>query len=580
MRVRAFAFPLLCCGFFLLANLLIWPVVESGIADDWSIVRTAQLLAETGHVHYNGWEAPMLGWPLYVAALVFRVFGFSFTAARVTTMIEATATVFLMQRIFVRCGAGKWNSVLGTLALALSPIFVISTVTFATDLPGLFAVIVCLYACLRAVQAGGERSAAGWICFAALANAGLGTTRQIAWLGVIVMVPSAMWVLRRSRLVLAAGAASWMLSMGFIAAALHWFKQQPYILPEHLMLNRIQLGSVPVALESLTRIGLDVVLLLLPVALSLLASVGRVGRAERIRFGGIVGVVLLGLIALVVFAKGNHLAPFLLYPYVTQTAENTFLSFPMPLIGTPVLPPDFRIRILLTVAVMSGVAAIIVSLLLKRREPVLADEVLPWPNFLALTVPFGLAYLALLMPRAIFIFTIDRYLLFLLPIALLLLVRLYQSRVGPQLPKVCVVLLGLLGLYSVTTLHDAFATYRADFAAVQEMRAAGVPRTAISGGLEYNFTTELLAGPYIHAGGIRRLDGTIEPGPKFSSAGPCSQVNIELTPVVQPTYVTAYPMSSCERANGFAPIRYSTWLPPFHREVEIVRYVYGVHVPE
>jgi len=55
---------------------LIWPVVESGIADDWSIVRTAQVLAETGQVHYNGWEAPMLGWPLYVAALASASSGF------------------------------------------------------------------------------------------------------------------------------------------------------------------------------------------------------------------------------------------------------------------------------------------------------------------------------------------------------------------------------------------------------------------------------------------------------------------------------------------------------------------------
>ncbi len=206
----------------------------------------------------------------------------------------------------------------------------------------MLAVVVCLYACLPAVQASNERAVAAWIGFAALANAGLGTTRQITWLGVIVMVPSAMWLLRRSRLVLAAGAASWVLSMGFIAAALHWLNQQPYVLPEHLMRNRIHLGVLPKALDSITRIGLDVVLLLLPVSLSLMMSLRRVGRAERFRVAGLCGVVLAVLIAFLVFAKGNHLAPVLLDPDVTQTAENTFLSFPMPLIGPPALPPDLE----------------------------------------------------------------------------------------------------------------------------------------------------------------------------------------------------------------------------------------------
>jgi len=230
---------------------------------------------------------------------------------------------------------------------------------------------------------------------------------------------------------------------------------------------------------------------------------------------------------------------------------------------------------LLTIAVLSSVVGLVVTILLDEREPVPAEEVLPWPSLVVLTVPFGLAYLAFLMPRALFIFTVDRYLLFFIPVVLLLLVRLYQSRVGPQLPALCVFLVALLGLYSVTTLHDFYATYRANLAAVEEVRASGVPRTAISGGLEYDFTTELLAGPFIHAGGIRLPDGGIDPGPRFSSAGPCSQVNLELMPVVHPVYVTAYSTSRCDKATAFAPVRYSTWLPPFRREVDIVRYVYG-----
>ena len=185
----------------------------------------------------------------------------------------------------------------------------------------------------------------------------------------------------------------------------------------------------------------------------------------------------------------------------------------------------------------------------------------------------------MLMPRAIFIFTIDRYLIYLLPFALLLLVRLYGSRVGPRLPTVCVALVALLGLYSVTTLHDAFAMYRANLVAIQELRSAGVPRTAISGGLEYNFTTELLAGPFIPAGGIRLPDGTTQQGERFTFPGPCSQIEIELTPAVHPVYAIAYPTSPCEKASAFAPVHFTTWLPPHQREVDVVKYVYSTTFP-
>ena len=107
--------------------------------------------------------------------------------------------------------------------------------TFMTDIFGLFAIVICLYGCLRALQASTSRAAIVWLFFAVAANALFGTSRQIAWLGILVMVPSTLWLLRAQRRVLIGGAAATLAGCVFIFACLQWLKQQPYMVPEHLL---------------------------------------------------------------------------------------------------------------------------------------------------------------------------------------------------------------------------------------------------------------------------------------------------------------------------------------------------------
>src|SRR5258708_17811006 len=85
----------LCAIIFMLCEAVSRPYAEMGVCDDWSFIRTAQLLAQTGHILYNGWAACMIGWQLYPAAVLLELFGFSFTAARLSTFLVAALTPFL-----------------------------------------------------------------------------------------------------------------------------------------------------------------------------------------------------------------------------------------------------------------------------------------------------------------------------------------------------------------------------------------------------------------------------------------------------------------------------------------------------
>ena len=123
--------PAFACALIpVLCYLLIRPYAEFGICDDTLYIKDAQKLALTGHIAYGGAEGPMLGWQLYLGAFLIKLLGFSFTAVRFSTVIEAAATAFLLQRTFLRAGINSCNATLVTVAFVLSPLYFPYVYTF------------------------------------------------------------------------------------------------------------------------------------------------------------------------------------------------------------------------------------------------------------------------------------------------------------------------------------------------------------------------------------------------------------------------------------------------------------------
>ena len=116
--------PILCTLLLALCTLAAYPFVEMGSNDDFAYVRSAKALAETGHFIYFGWSSAMLGWQLALGALFIKLFGFSFTVTRVSILVVALATTFLLQRTFVHLGLRQANATFATLTLVLSPLFI------------------------------------------------------------------------------------------------------------------------------------------------------------------------------------------------------------------------------------------------------------------------------------------------------------------------------------------------------------------------------------------------------------------------------------------------------------------------
>ncbi len=545
--------------------LLIEPYGKIGIDDDWSYIKTAQVLAQTGHIAYNGWATAMLGWQLYFGAFFVKLFGFSFTAVRLSTAIEAAVAAFLLQRICIRAGLNPWNAALATLTFVLSPVFLARAFTFMSDISGMLCILVCLYMCLRAIQARGVNSAVTWISLAALVNAAGGTARQIAWLGVLVMVPSTLWLLRRSWRVLIAGCISWIAGVGIVAASMRWFATQPYSIPPPLFSTH----AFDLA-RNFGRVVLGGAGVLLLFALPVLLFFGGFLRSWRRRAAAVV--------AAVVAMAPIHLLKIDKWPANEASDTITTPTFErLNVIAVHVVHLDaarYGFRVLLTGATVFGLLCLGLCFFERRQghpDPQAEKAPISWQKLGVILAPFTAAYLVLLaLQSAIF----QRYFLPLLAILLLVLTRLYQERVQKKLPLASVSLVILFGAFSVAATHDNFALYRGYASAIDELRANGIPATAILGPWEFGGWTEVEKAGYVNDIRIRVPKGAFVPPPARFLPANCTPWffgSLDEMPAIKPAYAVSSDPRECGGQLAYPPAEYRTWIAPRVNSIYAVR---------
>jgi hypothetical protein len=531
--------------------------------DDWSSFKSAQVFAQTGHIAYNGYASPILGWLIFWGALFIKLFGATFTVARASILLVALATTFLVYLILVRTGITSRNATIGTLAMALSPIFLPLALAFMSDMGALFAIVLCLYGCVCALQAETDRAVLAWLTFAALSNALAGSVRQIAWLGVLVMFPCAVWLLRRRPRVLVAGALLYAISILIIYATMHWFLLQPYSIPEPLFTGRPDLAQLHHLTLQMLSLFLSFALLLLPVLSAFVPAVSFKNR----RAAAILTIGSLLVIGSYTFLAIYHRISLitLIAPFRGFHVSRYGLAQTMPIKGDePIILTSFP-RLFITLAVLLALLSF-VTVLLANRSSAPSPQASPsnrppiaLKSLAILLVPFLLAYFALLLPRGLRTELFDRYLLLLLPNTLVLLLRLYQDRVRSNLPLVSYALLLLFAAFAVAGTHDTFSVYRARLAAVNELRAAGVPDTSIDAGLDHNGFAQISRYGHMNDPQIRMAPSEyIVHTPVFPEN--CQPDHSWQTPALIPGYALSFDPSACGGLSGFPPVSFYYWL--------------------
>ncbi len=561
---------LFCSILTVLAVLATKPFTEIGLIDDCSYLRTAFVFARTGHLVYNGWATAMLGWQIVWAAPFLKLFGYSFTSARMSTLVLSAICVWLVHSIFRLCGINRRNANFGSLAVGLSPIVAPFSVSFMSDTCGFFVILLCIYLCLRAYVASSDHAMLAWLISAGIAGTIGGTARQIAWLSVLVLVPTTAWMLRRRRGALLTGAALWLIGGVSIYACLQWFKHQPYSVPYPLIQGPINLQTTRQMVDHGSALALCLALLTLPVLAAWLTMLPRI-RA------GIIG--LLTLVAL--FATD-------LFRFITiHDLEKGFMpwtgymidrlgivEFPNnSLIGAAPTTFNHTARVIASFIVIAALVnfSYCILFLKEPKNTSVPPAGLSSKTLLHLFGPLAVAYILLLVIPSAWANTYDRYLMSLFVLALLALLRLHQDRVSPRLPALSYATLVAFSIFTILGTHDWFAMHNARVAAIDKLHKANISSSQFRAGFEYDGLTQI-----DNAGTIVDPRVKLPAGVELKYAPPgipsdCTALFDPYTPSIHPVYFLAFQKAPCVTDSQFDAVPYRTWLPPFQRQILILK---------
>ena len=128
-----------------IAVVLVNPIGEFPLNDDWAYAQSVKSLLETGNFELPGWAVANLLPQALWGALFCLPFGFSFTALRFSTLILGWLGVIITYLLIKEVGSHQRLAFLGALLIAVNPLYFSLSNTFMTDIPHYTVTILSLY---------------------------------------------------------------------------------------------------------------------------------------------------------------------------------------------------------------------------------------------------------------------------------------------------------------------------------------------------------------------------------------------------------------------------------------------------
>ncbi len=528
------------------------PIAEMPFNDDFSYSFTSRELAHTGHLIYNGWASAALGPQAYWGALFIKLFGFSFTVTRLSTLPIAAAVAVAGYALARRCGLRQNLAALSALTLSISPLFLPLAASFMTDAMGLLLALLSLNMVIAAGLTKTTRRAT--ICIVVLVILALiaGTVRQIMWMTAITGLPAIAWLRRNERPILIAALLAWIFMIAGAWITLRWFDTQPYAIPERpISLAISQLRHAPeVCLRNIWALLLTLTLWTLPAIIVSLPAVRRFHSWQWALTAVIFISILIARHKKWIDASAPWIGNTITWTGVMDGQE---LGPGRP----PILPGKlWALMSFATYATVSLIAAMLCGL---RPFQKISPE-----RWIILTlILFALGYFALVLPRCTYNRAYDRYVLPLYPCVtiplLLVWQRLNAIKPSRNWARIGWVALSLFTLFGIGLTQELLSLARARATAATELTSSGIPRTQIDAGFEYDYWTQLDQQGHLNDERIINPPDAYKPG-----LGPL--------PAFQPQYRIEFMQPKIppdEQPTNFAPVTYFSYLPPFHRTLVI-----------
>ena len=146
-----------------LMAVLIDPIGDFPINDDWAYGLPVKWLVEEGRLRFTDWQSISLVAQVFWGSPFAWVLGFSFTALRISTLALAMVGLGSAYLLGREMGLAKLAAAVIPGLLIINPTFVFWSYSFMTDVPCLSLMVLALYLLIRGQQRGdGATYWAGW----------------------------------------------------------------------------------------------------------------------------------------------------------------------------------------------------------------------------------------------------------------------------------------------------------------------------------------------------------------------------------------------------------------------------------
>ncbi len=130
---------------YVLAEVLVNPIGEFPLNDDWCYTHVVVSFDKTGELLYGNFPSMSLATHVLWGWLITKIAGFSFFALRVSTMIAAIIGCIFLNKLVVQISGNKIVGIFACIVLMYCPIFFSLTNTYMTDITFNTLAIMCFY---------------------------------------------------------------------------------------------------------------------------------------------------------------------------------------------------------------------------------------------------------------------------------------------------------------------------------------------------------------------------------------------------------------------------------------------------
>src|SRR5207247_939482 len=133
-RLRSLLPPFILSLAFASVLIIIPPLGEFPVSDDWVHTWAVQSLLERGRPEISPWAAVSLVLQIYWGALFVHLFGFSFLALRASTLVLSILALFGSYALLREYVDARW-SLAGSLLLLFNPLYIYFSYSFMSEIP-------------------------------------------------------------------------------------------------------------------------------------------------------------------------------------------------------------------------------------------------------------------------------------------------------------------------------------------------------------------------------------------------------------------------------------------------------------